>query len=412
MVEKSDQIELIPVATNSFITKIQNASKSMSDNPKKRINQIVLSILIKDYDNLKEICCEGLDEIPLARSLIWKINLKYLNLNQESWNAILKNRRLEYNEVKQAFISKLKIEKEILKELNKEELDKNYKSSLLLEIDQELKATVLKDQKLYDDIDKDIKRTHASMQFFYMPSKLSNEINSLDLTKDVERRKSNQEIDFDENKNWESNYEVLVRMLFLFSKMNIKIGYIQGMNEIIAPLYYTIYNEEKYYLKNDLYEPDVEADCFASFACLMELIGHCFLFDEKNLNKGLQAKIIQLKESLKICDKELDSHFKKINFDLEIISFKWIMLIFTQDFMLPDLIRLWDSILGDSNIYYQIILICIAILIINKQKIIKSGFSGILSILQNIGDMDVENLLNKTYELKTKYDKKLKKIIK
>jgi Rab-GTPase-TBC domain len=34
------------------------------------------------------------------------------------------------------------------------------------------------------------------------------------------------------------HWEVIERILFIYAKLNPAIGYVQGMNELIAPLYY------------------------------------------------------------------------------------------------------------------------------------------------------------------------------
>lgn len=39
----------------------------------------------------------------------------------------------------------------------------------------------------------------------------------------------------------ETHADVLLRMLFVFGKLNKGIGYVQGMNEIIAVLYYCFF---------------------------------------------------------------------------------------------------------------------------------------------------------------------------
>ena len=38
----------------------------------------------------------------------------------------------------------------------------------------------------------------------------------------------------------EAHWEVVERILFIYTKLNPGIGYVQGMNELIGPLYYTL----------------------------------------------------------------------------------------------------------------------------------------------------------------------------
>lgn len=37
----------------------------------------------------------------------------------------------------------------------------------------------------------------------------------------------------------EAHWEVVERILFIYAKLNPGIAYVQGMNEIVGPLYYT-----------------------------------------------------------------------------------------------------------------------------------------------------------------------------
>ena len=36
------------------------------------------------------------------------------------------------------------------------------------------------------------------------------------------------------------HWEAIERLLFIYAKLNPAIGYVQGMNELIAPLYYVL----------------------------------------------------------------------------------------------------------------------------------------------------------------------------
>lgn len=38
----------------------------------------------------------------------------------------------------------------------------------------------------------------------------------------------------------EAHWEVVQRILFLYAKLNPGLGYVQGMNEIIGPIYYVL----------------------------------------------------------------------------------------------------------------------------------------------------------------------------
>ena len=424
--------ELKPVSKNNLLNKIMyKTNKKCTETTKKKVNEIILSLLIKDWDSLKKYSLEGLpEEMPLLRSLLWKMNLKYLNTDLENWDEYLNKKRSHYFEIKQAFLEKLLMEKKIFMEIEKEELQEGYKSSLLSDIDSDIKKTAFEDRRLLEDIDKDIRRTHTYMNFFYLPSKLSENISEEEIKLAIDKRKSN-----DSNKNieelyrnrqntWESNSEVMVRILFIYAKLNPEVSYVQGMNEILAPIYFCLFSEEEncqnISLMDELdikknidykYEPDVEADSFWTFSSLMLDIKELFIQDKDNKQGGIFAKLSILSEILKVCDKDVFNHLKNIKLDLQLISFKWVVLLFTQDFILPDILRVWDALLSEEDKFYMVYLICISILTIKRKDILKSDFAGVISKLQKINSVDIEKIISTALEIKVKFDKKIKKII-
>lgn len=438
MVEKFEvKRELKPVSKNNLINRIMyKSNKHCSQHIRKKINEIILSLLIKDLDSIRSFSYEGLpDEMPILRSIIWKINLKYLNTDIDRWDYYLNKRRNEYLEFKEAFKSKLEMEKVIFEEIHKEEESQNsYKSKILLEIDKDIIEYAKKDRKILEDIDKDIRRTHSYLNFFYMPSKKGIEIKNEELEKIIEKKKcndmrSNSEELYDSfNRKWETNSEVMLRILFIYAKRNPNVSYVQGMNEILAPIYYCFFSEEENScgnkdqkiipdeidIKKDeeyMYIADVEADTFWAFSNIMDEIKEMFIQDKDNKQGGVFSKLNTFAEILKIVDKDLFNHFKKINLDLQLITFKWVVLLFTQEFMMADILRLWDTILSDNDIYFMIFLICLSILDLKRKALLKSDFAGVISKLQKVNDLECEQIILNATKIKEKFEKKIKKVM-
>ena len=46
-----------------------------------------------------------------------------------------------------------------------------------------------------------------------------------------------------ENEKIEKNSDVMARILFIYAKLNPGVKYVQGMNEILAPIYYIFAND-------------------------------------------------------------------------------------------------------------------------------------------------------------------------
>lgn len=84
--------------------------------------------------------------------------------------------------------------------------------------------------------------------------------------------------------------KIVARILFIYAKLNPGQGYVQGMNEIIGPLYYVFANDPKanwsgtlmnfiidfFYLKTSVCLEHTEADTFWCFTSLMSEIRDIF----------------------------------------------------------------------------------------------------------------------------------------
>ena len=71
-----------------------------------RTGMIIEAILSKNKYSLCKLSANGLpDDLPILRSLIWKINLGYLTINSEEWTTSLQSQRKTYNIYKNIFIS-------------------------------------------------------------------------------------------------------------------------------------------------------------------------------------------------------------------------------------------------------------------------------------------------------------------
>ena len=77
---------------NETIKKIVfQAQKNCSENEFPKIKKILLNILNENRDELKKNCIEILPEnLQILRSLIWKINFRYLSHKIKTWEKTLK----------------------------------------------------------------------------------------------------------------------------------------------------------------------------------------------------------------------------------------------------------------------------------------------------------------------------------
>ncbi|XP_042395474.1 TBC1 domain family member 13-like isoform X3 [Zingiber officinale] len=218
-----------------------------------------------------------------------------------------------------------------------------------------------KDAEIIEQIDRDVKRTHPDMQFFNGDSSFA-----------------------------VSNQEVMRRILIIFAKLNPGIRYVQGMNEILAPLFYVFKNDPE--ANNAEY---AEADAFFCFVELLSGFRDNFCQKLDNSVVGIRSTISKLSELLKKHDEELWRHLEvttKVN--PQFYAFRWITLLLTQEFNFADSLHIWDTLLSDPEGPQETLLrICCAMLILVRRRLLAGDFTSNLKLLQNYPSTNISHLL-------------------
>ena len=270
--EKNQLLSFILSKTNNLTGKIKNKILSMIE---------ILNSNNIDYSKLQEFIFEGIpDDIPSLRSLIWKILLNSLTLNQSEWETSLEKGREKYKKLKEVYDQRLIIIRKHKKNEHPLSLDKNSNwNKYFIEFN------------LLEDIQKDIRRTRTHMSFFFMPcvSNSNNNITNeqisnaaLETKKDRSQYKLN-------SKTFESNADVMARILFIYGLCHPEVKYVQGMNEILAPIFYCFSND-----KNEISIKNLEADSYISFENFMETIKDIFIKKLDNTEKGITTRYLSL----------------------------------------------------------------------------------------------------------------------
>ena len=104
------------------------------------------------------------------------------------------------------------------------------------------------------------------------------------------------------------------------------------MNEIVAFLFW-------------IYESCEEYEVFFLFVKVMAILKEGFLKSYDDYSTGIYYKINQFEELLKALFPKVHSHLEQLSINPIYYSLRWLMLIFTQDFCLPDLPPIWDTFL-------------------------------------------------------------------
>ena len=382
-----------------ILQSIINRSLKCSNQTIQKTGGFIESIVSQNKERLKELCSYGLpDDLPILRSLIWKINFDYLPINSEEWSNVLKTQRNLYEYYKEQFSIRLKEEIKLLENFNEKSLEEKKKL--------EKKTNKI----LLEEIKKDMNRTHTQLSFFFQPTDSHSILSPEKIKTMMENRRNCTMKDINDtynNNNIETNADVVSRILFIYAKFSPDINYVQGMNEIIAPIYYC-YSFDKIYIEN---ECNIEADTFWSFYNLMNKIKSVFIREDDRCDKGVFGKSNKLKELVKIVDKDIYAHFLKHKLDYSLFAFRWFILFFSQDFLMIDILRLWDYLFCEDNKFKNTYYISLAIMLMKKDRILIYDLPAILEELQRLDGIDVEMLILNAKRIEEKFGEKCNKII-
>ncbi|CAB4009459.1 TBC1 domain family member 13 isoform X2 [Paramuricea clavata] len=203
----------------------------------------------------------------------------------------------------------------------------------------------------------------------------------------------------------EAHWEVVERVLFIYAKLNPGTSYVQGMNEIIGPLYYIFASD-----------PDVKWREFAepdSFFCFMNLMSEIRDFFIKTLDEsavGIGSSMEELMTILQDRDLQLWQSLSDQELKPQFYSFRWITVLLSQEFPLPDVIRLWDSLFADSQRFEFLIFVCCAMLIVIRDQLLEGDFATSMKLVQNYPVTDIHIILNKAMELRDPFKRMSQKV--
>ncbi|TMW55036.1 hypothetical protein Poli38472_013798 [Pythium oligandrum] len=218
------------------------------------------------------------------------------------------------------------------------------------------KDSYARDASLIKEIDKDVCRTRCDLAFF-APGSMQQQ--------------------------W------MLRILFVYAKLNPDLGYMQGMNEILAPIVYTFGA-----VSDDDSAREAEADSFLAFSVVMNSAKVLYSMLPSDPTKtGVEAQMNRLNTLLRQHDASLWLHLNSIGLSPDFYSFRWYMTLLAREFSIETTQRIWDSLLSDPRRFSFLHYISCALIISQKVKLLSEGFTGALKALQVLEEIDIEDVL-------------------
>ncbi|MCL7038075.1 hypothetical protein MKW94_030499 [Papaver nudicaule] len=350
-----------------------SASSVISSEEISRQSQLLqeLSRKVVNIRELRRLASQGIPDGAGIRPTVWKLLLGYLPSDRGMWMSELVKKRSQYKH----FTDELLVNpSEVTRRMEKCASGNDGEGTGMLpraEITQDEHPLSLgktsvwnqffQDTEIIEQIDRDVMRTHPDMHFFSGDSSFA-----------------------------KANQEALRRILIIFAKLNPGIRYVQGMNEVLAPLYYVFKNDP-----DEENAASAEADTFFCFVELLSGFRDNFCQQLDNSVVGIRSTIGKLSQLLKEHDEELWRHLEvttKVN--PQFYAFRWITLLLTQEFNFADSVHIWDTLLSDPEGPQETLLrVCCAMLVLIRRRLIAGDFTSNLKLLQHYPSTNISHLL-------------------
>jgi len=263
------------------------------------------------------------------------------------------------------------------------------------------------DSEIFDSVNKDVFRTRLDMDFFFSEIPTTSAVRGRCLTESTIIHRGG-DIGSPKNHSFvvsniaspKTHYDRICRILFLFAKLNF--GYVQGMNEIIAVLYYTLYS-------GTVDSCNVEADTFFALTAIMQEHRDIFCQTLDECNSGMLGRLRVLQELIEREDPQVGSHFEKLELTTDFFAVRWITLLLASEFDIESVQVLWDSIFSDlsptghvGNQRNSLLhFLCVAMIIRVRDVLLAGDFTDCMNTLQRYPPFNVRELLIAAVKLKT-----------
>uniref|UniRef100_A0A1A9VDR9 TBC1 domain family member 15 n=1 Tax=Glossina austeni TaxID=7395 RepID=A0A1A9VDR9_GLOAU len=226
------------------------------------------------------------------------------------------------------------------------------------------------------EVERIVRRKHKSMEYYNMKAQWLSmttvqEINfsgyrdrKCQIEKDVKRTDRSLTYFAGEDN---PNLLTLQGILMTYVMYNFDLGYVQGMSDLLAPILAVMENE---------------VDAFWCFVGFMNMVFANFDVDQA----GMKIQFSQLRRLLEFANPRLTDYLKSHDSDNMYFCFRWLLVWYKREFNNDDIIKLWECLwtrLPCPNFH---ILISVAILDQQAEKIIEGRYE-FTEILKHVNEL-------------------------
>jgi len=166
------------------------------------------------------------------------------------------------------------------------------------------------------------------------------------------------------------------------------------MNEIVGTLYFVLAHDS-----NEDWSNEAEADTYFLFNALMVEMRDVFVPDLDEADTGIHGRISNMITLLSLHDPEVRCHLDSVGIDPSFYSVRWLTTLLSREFLLPDTIRLWDSMFASTHKDNFLRYVSVTMVMVIRDVLLSGDFSACLRLLQAYPPTNLDRLLESSRAL-------------
>lgn len=149
-----------------------------------------------------------------------------------------------------------------------------------------------------------------------------------------------------------ANLEIMKDILVTYNFHNADLGYVQGMSDLLAPLFVAMGDEPM---------------AFWGFSLFMDRVQSNFYLDQS----GMHGQLKTLDSLIRFMDPTLYKRLEDTETSNLFFCFRWLLVWFKREFEWEDVIRLWEVLWTNHLSDKMILFIALAVIDAHREKILK-----------------------------------------
>ena len=169
------------------------------------------------------------------------------------------------------------------------------------------------------------------------------------------------------------------RALFVYAATNSGVAYVQGMNELMAVFLYVASADTE----GGSLGPCAEADAFQLFVAFVAELRDMFCSSLDQTAAGVAGTLARLSACIAAADPQLGAHLAAQGLNPQFYAFRWITTALSQEFPLPDVLRIWDHLFAAQHGPLDALLaVCAAMVLRLRPALLANDFPTNMKLLQ------------------------------